>query len=135
MSKVRLLVFDTNTKKQILQDEEIQFFLDENPNIYRAAAGACESIAASLGREIDRSVIGANDSPTRSADFYTELAKRYRARANSNAKIFAGGRTVSGKETLAEDDDAIQPSFAVGQDDVPVRQDANMGRFFVSETK
>jgi hypothetical protein len=63
-----------------------------------------------------------------------DLAERYRARANSSAQIFAGGRTISGKESLAEDEDKVQPSFSVGQDDAPVRQDANVGRFFVSET-
>ena len=134
LSRVRLLVFDTDSTRPLLQDEEIAFFLVQFPDIFRAAASSCEAIAAKFGREIDRSVLATTDNPSRTAEFYLDLAERYRAQAGKSAEVFAGGLTISGKQRLAEDDDKIQPAFSVGQDDYRgVRQVADIGRYSKDE--
>lgn len=134
LSQVRLLVFDTDSKRQLLQDEEINFFLTRFSDIFRAAASACESIAAKFGREIDRSVLAATDTPSRTAEFYLDLAQRYRKQASKTVEVFAGGLTKSGKERLAQNDDKIQPAFSVGQDDYRIKQVADIGRFTEDES-
>lgn len=124
--KVRLLIQDTDTNHQLLQDEEIDQLLTLAGSVYLAAAMACETLAAKYARLIDRSAFNVSDSPGRTADSFLALAERLREQAVAgNAEIFFGGRSRSGKEDLADDSDAIQPIFSTGQDDYRPIQHGN----------
>ena len=48
-----------------------------------------------------------------------KAADDLRREANKRARPFFGGLTKSGKIDLAEDTDAVQPAFSIGQDDNP----------------
>ena len=118
LDSVRFLVFDTDTNDQLLSDEEINWVLTEQSNIRLAAADCCEAIAAKFAKDINRSVVGISANPGSRAAFYLELADRIRAQAtqtSQHAEIFAGGLTISGKDELDSNTDAVQPAFKFGQ--------------------
>tara|TARA_A100001515_G_scaffold67655_3_gene53806 strand:- start:1513 stop:1956 length:444 start_codon:yes stop_codon:yes gene_type:complete len=118
--KVRFLVFDTDTNDQLLSNEELDWLLSQNSNIYMAAATAAEAIAAKFAKDISRSVVGISATPGGRADFYLELAERLRAQVsstNKHAQVFAGGLSIDNKEALDDDSDAVQPGFKIGQFD------------------
>jgi len=119
LQKVRHLTRDTIEDDAFLTDEEIRFHLEERGDIYLAAADACEVIATKLGREMDRSAIGLSASPVRSADFYLRIAGTLRAQVTKRAQIFVGGLSIDAKSAMRDNDDLVQPSFSVGQDDHP----------------
>lgn len=118
LERVRHLTADTNHADPLLSDAEVSYHLTEQNGDERAAAAdACEVIATKLARELDRSAIGLSQSPGRSAEFYMRRAEKLREEGQTLAQVFVGGLTLSGKEALAADSDAVQPQFALGMDD------------------
>ena len=118
--KVRFLVFDTDTNDQLLSNEEIAWLLSEQTNVYLAAANAAEVIAAKFAKDITRSAVGLSATVGNRAQFYLDLADKLRDQVgttNQRAEVFAGGLTVSGKDSLDSDSDAVQPSFRIGEFD------------------
>ena len=117
---VRFLIFDTDTNDQLLSNEEIDYVLTKETKVHMAAAMCAEALAAKFARDIDRSVIGMSANPSRRPEFYLDLADRLRdqvGQSSSHAEVFAGGLTISGKDSLDADSDAVQPSFSIGQFD------------------
>jgi hypothetical protein len=130
--KVRLLTGDTDTTDQLLQDEEIAYVLGVQASISLASAACCDLIAAKFARQVNTQNGALRVSAVKRYDHYIDLAKRLRAGGAGDipgdstvmlAEGFAGGLTVSGKENLAADTDAVQPSFRVGQDDYEATYD------------
>ena len=119
--KVRFLVGDTDTTDQLVTDEEIAYVLTTRTNLHLAAADVCEAIAAKSSRKADTSNGTLSVSASQRAAAYATRAQELRARANALGApaFFAGGQTVSGKDDLSADGDAVQPAFRVGQDDFP----------------
>lgn len=118
--KVRFLVFDTDTNEQLLSNEEIAWLLSEQTNVYLAAANAAEAIAAKFAKDITRSAVGLSANVGNRAQFYLELAEKLRNQVgttNKRGEVFAGGLTISGKDSLDSDSDAIQPGFKIGEFD------------------
>jgi len=77
LNVVRLLIGDTETLDQLLQDEEINFALSEsNNNTYFAGAWAANAIAASYARRVTTKLDGALSAE------YSDLAKQYKALSN-----------------------------------------------------
>lgn len=116
---VRWLSGDTDTADRLVTDEEIAFALAEHPTQALAAAVVCEAIAAKFAREADRRVGDVSLSASQKAKAYRERAEELRANATILAVPSFGGLTISGKEALDEDTDAVQPSFRIGKDDHP----------------
>ena len=118
--KVRFLVFDTDTNEQLLSNEEIAWLLSEQTNVYLAAANAAEAIAAKFAKDITRSAVGLSANVGNRAQFYLELAEKLRNQVgttNKRAEVFAGGLSISGKDSLDSDSDAVQPGFKIGEFD------------------
>ena len=118
--RVRFLVFDTDVNEQLINDEEIAWLLSEQSNIYMAAANTAEAIAAKFAKDITRNAVGLSASVGNRAQFYLELADKLRAQmstTNKHGEVFAGGLTISGKQALDDDPDAVQPAFKIGQFD------------------
>lgn len=119
---VRLLIYDRDTipaTDALLQDEEIQYFIDGQSNIRLAAAEAAEAIGAKFaGSEVRKQVgdlrIEFGDGRTMT---YGQLAAKLRLQAARRAVPFAGGLTKSGKDTVAKDTDRVQTVFRRGMDD------------------
>jgi len=105
---VRYFIKDTVSTKQLVLDEEIAFVLAENGNnVYRAAADACRGLAAREAKSKsvgDLSISGMGES-------YVALAAILDRRADMQATPFAGGVSLSDKDTRVADTDRVQPAF------------------------
>jgi len=78
---IRLEIGDTIEEEQLLQDEELEYFYEEEGSILGAAARACEAIAAKFSREADLKVGELSLSASQKAKHYQEKAKVLRERA------------------------------------------------------
>ena len=82
--RVRFLIGDTNPARPLLDDAEVAHALVlSTNNILRAAAYACDAIAAKLTRESGISVQGISLTRSLSAEGYKKLATEYRARSKA----------------------------------------------------
>jgi hypothetical protein len=77
--KVRFLIGDTDENEPLLQDEEIDFLLSENTDIYLAASSAAESISAKFARQSDKSIGDAHTTYSQKAEAYHRLAERLKS--------------------------------------------------------
>lgn len=116
LNSVRLLLGDTDTNDQQVQNEEINFGLAQtNNNVYFAAAWCARVVAAKYSRQINTSLDGAL-----SAD-YTDLAKQYTTlaesleyqgkKAGAVVGIKAGGISKTAVDVVRANTDRIMPSF------------------------
>ena len=116
LNSVRLLVGDTDTADQQLQDEEVTFGLGQNNNsIYHTASWSARTIASKYSRQVTTALDGAL-----SAD-YSDLAKQYKTLADSleyqgktagaSVGVLAGGITKSGIEAVRANTNRIEGSF------------------------
>lgn len=126
--QVRLLIGDTDTSDQLLQDEEIAFVLANESSVSLASAVCCELLAAKFARQVNTQNGALRVSAQKRHDNFLKIADRLRRGGagtlpgdslNILATPFAGGLSKSGLDSLAADDDLVQPSFYVGQDDYP----------------
>lgn len=113
---VRLLIQDTKTAAgadggKLVTDAQIAYFIAEEMNVYTAAAAACDSLVARAGGVSSRRV--GDVSVSYDVGFYKELGSRLRKRGETYIGAYAGGISVSDKETDRVDTDVVQPSFAI----------------------
>lgn len=133
--KVRLAIGDTDSTRQQLQDEEIQFVLDTETIVTLAAAACCDMLAAKYGFQVNTENSELRVSAAARHKHYLELADRLRrfpgdipggtGGGTYEASAYAGGTSVAAKEDLEADTDLVPSSFSVGQDDNPDAGDAN----------
>ena len=116
LNTVRLLLGDTDSNDQQVQNEEIAFALAQNNNnVYYAGAWCARIVAAKYSRKVTTSIDNAI-----SAD-YSDLAKQYNKLAESLeyqgkksgavVGIKAGGITKSGIDAVRANANRITPSF------------------------
>lgn len=129
LNVVRLLVGDTDTSDQQVQDEEIIFALSEtNNSVYYAAAWVANSIASSYARQVDSEI----DS-TLVAKF-SQLHKHFRTLSNNLTRdaikfegsalgVFAGGVKVSEVESVQKLTNRLKPKFYDNQFDYDYKKD------------
>lgn len=112
--KVRLLIGDTDTNDQQFSDEEIAFFVANEPSVYHAAAESCRALAAKYARKVDRTVGDLRLAAQQKFEHYTELAAELLRKAGSSGGIvpYAGGVSQSDKDDVAEDSDRALPAFS-----------------------
>jgi hypothetical protein len=113
---VRLLIGDTDTNDQQLQDAEVDFFITEvgGSNLKLAASRAARSIAALYARLIDTSVEGVSTHFSQRQKHYTELAHRLDQASRRQTALGSpsfGGVSIDTVEDVNDDDDRIQPAF------------------------
>lgn len=118
--QVRFLVGDTNVESMVLQDEEIDWLLTTEANVYMAAAAAADRIATSMSAvgfvagtsgPITRKRVGQTDisyANGRTSKEYATLSADLRRRGRSHQTIFAGG--ISDADKLARDLDIDRPA-------------------------
>lgn len=116
LNTVRLLVGDTDTLDQQVQNEEIMFALAENNNnIYYSSAWVCRTISSQYARRVTTQLDGALSAN------YSDLIKHYAQRADTleyqgktsgaAVGILAGGITKSGVEAVRANTNRIEGSF------------------------
>jgi|SRR5690606_24112387 len=88
--EVRFLLGDTSQDDPLLQDEEIEYLLDQHDgSALTAAVEGCERIIAKLSREADMSSGATSISASQRRKHYADLLTQLRRRAGriSNLKI------------------------------------------------
>ena len=122
--RIRLLVGDTDTTDQQLQDEEIDMFLSlegnstpstvtsTRPVLYRSAAASARAIAAKYARLVSQTLGKRQDAYSDLLDHYQTLAKMLLDRASaSGIAPRVGGLSISDKISSQMDTDLVQPFF------------------------
>lgn len=130
--EVRFLSGDTDSTRQVVQDEEITYVLSKQPNVTLAAAIVCDAAAAKFSQDTDARVGDVSESSSQRAEAFRQKAKDLRQRAGVVALPIFGGITKTQKDKLDNDADLIQPSFRIGQDDhpeLPNERETNPDRF------
>jgi len=108
---VRLLVGDTDTDDQLIQNEEIEFALSiQADNVYLAAADVADMLSARFTRSVSLSVEGLSAQFERRAVAFAELAMRLRQmnRRRKDKKY---------RKFLDEQFTTHKPAFDVGMHD------------------
>jgi len=120
LDKVRWLIGDTDTSDQQLSDEEINAALvvsGDDP--YTAAISCVEALIAKYSRKVTKSM---GDLSINYGDIvanYRSLLGDIRRRATLQlCTPYAGGISISDKQTDEADSDRVQPSFYKGMHDM-----------------
>lgn len=135
MTQVRLLVGDTDTLDQQLQDEEIYFVLSVQGAVNYAAAECADLLASKYARQINTENSLLRASAAERHKHYVNMAKRLRSNGpgtlpgGENAGlplggVYAGGTSKSANDALLDNSDNIAADVAVGQDDYPENSEA-----------
>jgi hypothetical protein len=115
LNAVRLLIGDTDTNDQQVQDEEIVFGLAQaNNNVYSAGAWVCRVIAAKYSRNVDSDISGAlKESASQLQDHYNSLADNleYQGQKLGGLGIAAGGIKVSTVDGVRANTNRVKPEF------------------------
>lgn len=117
--QVRFLIGDTDTTRQLVQDEEILYVLTTYTDPRAAAAVICEAIAAKLSQEADARAGDLSESSSQKAKAFADRAKELRSQLSTTALPVFGGIRFSQKEPLDEDSDLVPPSFRIGENEHP----------------
>ncbi len=106
---VRFFLQDTTEPGEFLQDEEIEYLLTQEVNVYTAAAmGAM--LLAGRSHNVKTKKVG-DLSITFGSETWKALAEWLRGRGYGYAIPTAGGISRSDKRTLEDDSDWIVPEF------------------------
>lgn len=123
LNSVRLLVGDTDTNDQQIQDEEITFSIAQSStNIYNAAAFVCRLIAAKYARLVTTQLDGALQAEySDRVKHYTMLSlqmadfgKRVGGRALG---VSGGGISIAEVESVQSNPDRVPSQFVVDRFD------------------
>ena len=120
LNATRLLVGDTQTLDQQVQDEEVTFALSQNNNnIYFAGGWVARVISSKYSRKVNTELSGALKAD------YSDLASQYSTLADSleyQGKtsgavigVLAGGITVARTAAVRANTNRVKPAFRKGQ--------------------
>jgi hypothetical protein len=116
LNTVRLLVGDTDTTDQQVQNEEVTFSLSENGNnVYYSGAWVARAIASKYSRKVNTELSGALKAD------YSDLVTHYNSLADNleyqgktsgaSVGVLAGGITKSTVEAVRQNTNRIEGSF------------------------
>lgn len=116
LNSVRLLIGDTDTNDQQVQDEEVTFALSENSNnVYLAASWLARTISSQYARKVDVQLDGALSAKySQLSQQYYKLAERLEyqgKKANATLGVKAGGISIASVESVRQNTDRILPAF------------------------
>jgi len=114
LNSVRLLVGDTDTNDQQVQDEEITFALSQTgDNIYYAAAWVARTLASKYSRLVDTDLDGIL------SESYSQLQVHYKTlagelefqgkKAGATLGVAAGGISKATMEAVEDNTDRVKP--------------------------
>jgi hypothetical protein len=120
---VRYYVGDTDTNEQLVQDEEINFVLNnEGGRVLQAAHFVAQTIMAKLAKKVDVTDKSSGMAIRRSLKFqqYKELVASLRKKIAIHLSTpYLGGESVADKQSNEDDTDRLQPAFTRALHDVP----------------
>lgn len=115
--QLRYVIGDTEANQPLLYDGELEWQLAQQPDLYLAAAGACEAIAAKLAKRVDVSVGGQSAGLGKKMEAYREMADRFRVEAGRHGgggAVTVGALVVLESRTL-EAAAGVTPAFRRNQ--------------------
>jgi len=107
LNQLRFLIQDTQSARPLCSDDELEWLISSEANVYMAAAAACDILVAKSGNVKTRWI--GDLRVTLDTGMYRGLATMYRARGAGHQVPFAGGISVIDKQTQQDDTDAVQP--------------------------
>lgn len=111
LDAIRLVIGDTDTNDQLLQDEEIQYMIDTYGASRHAASESARAIAAKYARLMSRSIGGLSADFSAKYRQYLELADKLEASEELvPVGPFISGFSRSAKEAVETDPDR-EPIF------------------------
>lgn len=113
--QVRFLISDTNIGRQLVQDEEIEWLLTQEMNVYMAAAAACRSLIIKAGGTRRKRISDFDISYD--VSFYRTTMGELTARGSSYQIPYAGGISASDKMAQQSDVNAVTPAFVKNLDE------------------
>jgi len=120
---VRFLVGDTCEADPLLQDAEVDFVISEQTTNELAAAYCLRALAARFSRQVTKKIgdvsVNCSDLAKAFAERADELDPNGITKNVPLALPSFGGLSIDEKDSLAEDEDAVQPSFSRGMNDMP----------------
>ena len=136
MTRVRLMIGDTDTTRQLVTDEEIYWSVDEAGSSTYAAAAMCDVLAAKFAHQVNTQNSELRVSAAARHKHYLSLADRLRRLGPGEVPggegagvplgtMYVGGAKVSEKQALDDNSDLVPPQFSVGMDDYPDNSVAN----------
>lgn len=113
LAKVRRLIGDTASATAEFTDEEINFYIDTESNIYGAASVACGSLAAKYASKVNKTVGKLKIDASDKYKHFKELSESYKAKAKVKGAptLYAGGISVADKDSQKADSDRVEPAF------------------------
>lgn len=129
--QVRLVLGDTDSADQQIQDEEIKVFLPggalAEANVWMAAAAAADAIAARYARAVDKGVGPFRLQAAAKQSHYRTLAEDLRKRRGRVYQMpSAGGVSVTDKQTLEDDTDRLPGYYKIGMQEHPAARDRSV---------
>lgn len=118
---LKFLVGDQSTSSatELLSTAECNYLLAAYGTPRAAAPHAARAIAADLAVKVGKSVGDLRLDAQQQYEHYMTLAASLERQASFSAVPFAGGVSVSQKQSVESDTDRVAPSFAVGMHDDP----------------
>ncbi len=118
--KVRLLVGDTDVDNFLMHDEELDFYLSEEPNKYWAAAATANGMIMRLqGGFFEDQKVGETRLRTKRINELKILIDQWRARGATHQLPSAGGIFVADEEASDQNEALLHNDFSRGMDDYP----------------
>lgn len=120
--EVRFLIGDNDNTNQLVSDEEIAYAIANEATNKLAAIRIVRSLAGKYATKVDKTVGDLKISYSQMTKHFKELAVFLEeSDASLYAPIpYAGGISISDKETDRSDSDRSSPMFTKGMDDNPV---------------
>ncbi len=119
LAKVRGLIGDTVSARQLLSDEFINYLTGQAGNVFGAAGLACEAIAAQFAGDSDKEVGDLKLSLSQKSIAYEKRAKSFRKQSIKLVGPVAGGISIAAKKTQDDDTDRVKPGLGKGQFENP----------------
>lgn len=111
--QLRYRIGDTDQSSPLLSDEELDFELAEvSGSVARAAPSAAEEILSRFARQVDKSVGDLRISASQRHAQYARTVAKLKKSLRRGAAPWAGGISVSDKESRAADTDSVEPAFS-----------------------
>lgn len=118
--KVRLLVGDTDKENFLMHDEEVDFFISEEPNKYWAAAATANGMIMRLeGGFFEDQKVGETRLRTKRINELKILIDQWRARGAAHMLPSAGGIFRDDAEAMDSDTNILKGDFERGKHDYP----------------
>jgi len=112
LNRIRLEIGDTNSKRQLLQDEEIEQIMEEQSTFPSRVARCCRLIASLFASKPQSIKLeGFSETTTAVFDRYIKLAKKYEAIGSAP---WAGSIDVDFKAATELDTSIVHPKFKLG---------------------